>query len=53
MTHVHKGHSATFDTPWWYCDECSDCIHMGTDTQALSRLLGRLKATKQGFLVED
>ena len=53
MTHVCKGHSETIDTLGWYCDECGEGIHTGTGTQASSRLLGRLKATEQGFLVED
>ena len=33
MTVTYKGETSTFDMPGWYCNECDESIHNGSDME--------------------
>jgi HTH-type transcriptional regulator/antitoxin MqsA len=51
MTLSHKGYTATFDMPGWYCAECGESVHTGKDMQTSDRRLNTLKAQAENLLV--
>lgn len=50
MTIAHKGQTATFDMPGWYCPASDQSIHTGEDMKVSDRALNRLRARVEGLL---
>ncbi len=53
MTIQYKGLSATFDMPGWYCGQCGESVHSGTDMQESDRQLNLLRERSGVSLHED
>jgi HTH-type transcriptional regulator / antitoxin MqsA len=49
MTLAYKDESVTFDMPGWYCDDCSESVHTGTDMKLSDLMLNLLKARVEGL----
>lgn len=50
MTITHKGLSATFDMPGWYCD-CGEGVVTGKDMDVSDRQLNLLKAQAENLVL--
>ena len=53
MTISHKGRSATFDMPGWYCDASGESMHTGKDMKVSDQELNRLRAEVEGLLLPE
>ena len=53
MTLTYRGHSIELDMPGWYCPDCGEGIHSGTDMKASDRALNRMKAQAEGLLFPE
>lgn len=46
-TLTYEGRSETVALPGWYCDECGESIHSGTDMAVSGQSVRRLKAADE------
>lgn len=53
MTLTYRGHSTELDMPGWYCPDCDEGIHSGTDMKVSDRALNRMKAQEEGLLFPE
>ena len=50
---TYKGRSLDVEMPGWYCSECGEGIHSGSDMRVSDRALNRLKAESEGLLTPE
>lgn len=50
ITLTYKDLSTTFDMPGWYCAECGESVHTGSDMALSDRHLNALKAQAENVL---